>query len=257
MEQNEHQIDILIHQLLDIGEAMLLAGAEVDRVEDTLCRLGAAYGAERTNIFVITACIVVTLGFADKPETTQTRRILGVGSTDFRKLEQLNALSRAVTADPIPAEQLRDRVQLIVREQPPTYKAYIGSVIAAAGFTLFFGGSGWDSLVAAAAAVLICLAQQYLMLNTTSRLFFDFGCCFGVGLLITALTRCFPELHADLIMIGDIMLLIPGLLITSAARSIFLGDSISGIEKLMESLLLAASIAAGFVLAVWVMGGIG
>ena len=43
MEQNEHQIDILIHQLLDIGEAMLLAGAEVDRVEDTLCRLGAAY----------------------------------------------------------------------------------------------------------------------------------------------------------------------------------------------------------------------
>ena len=53
------------------------------------------------------------------------------------------------------------------------------------------------------------------------------------------------------------MLLIPGLLITSAARSIFLGDSISGIEKLMESLLLAASIAAGFVLAVWVMGGVG
>ncbi len=257
MEQNEHQIDILIHQLLDIGEAMLLAGAEIDRVEDTLRRLGTAYGAERTNIFVITACIVITLGFADKPEMTQTRRIMGVGSTDFRKLEKLNALSRAVADDPIPAEQLRDRVQMIIREHPPTYKAYLGSVIAAAGFTLFFGGSGWDSLVAAAAAVLICLAQQYLMMNTSSRLFFNFGCCLGVGLLITALTRCFPVLHADLIMIGDIMLLIPGLLITSAARSIFLGDSISGIEKLMESLLLAASIAAGFVLAVWVMGGIG
>lgn len=257
MQQNEHQIDILIHQLLDIGEAMLLAGAEVDRVEDTLRRLGAAYGAERTNIFVITACIVITLGFADKPETTQSRRILGAGATDFRKLEQLNALSRSVAADPIPAEQLRDRVQTIIREKPPIHKAYLGSVIAAAGFALFFGGSGWDSLVAAAAAVLICLAQQFLMRKTTSRLFFDFVCCFGVGMFITALARIFPVLHADLIMIGDIMLLIPGLLITSAARSMFLGDSISGVEKLLESLLLAASIAAGFILAVWVMGGIG
>ena len=148
MEQNEHQIDILIHQLLDIGEAMLLAGAEIDRVEDTLRRLGTAYGAERTNIFVITACIVITLGFADKPEMTQTRRIMGVGSTDFRKLEKLNALSRAVADDPIPAEQLRDRVQMIIREHPPTYKAYLGSVIAAAGFTLFFGGNWQDAAVA-------------------------------------------------------------------------------------------------------------
>lgn len=256
MQQNEHEADMLIHQLLDLGEAMLLAGAEIDRVEDTLRRLGAAYGAERTNVFVITASIVMTLGFADKPEMTQTRRILAAGTTDFQKLERLNALSRSVAAEPVPVEQLRDAVQSILRQKPPVWKAYLGSIIAAAGFALFFGGTGWDSLAAAAAAVLICLAQQYLMPRLTSRLFFNFVCCVGVGVLVIALTSLFPALHEDIIMIGDIMLLIPGLLITSAARSMFLGDSISGLEKLVESLLLAAADAVGFMLAIWMMGGV-
>ena len=45
----------LLHLLLDLGEAMLTAGAEVNRVEDTLSRMGQAYGAEKMNVFVITS----------------------------------------------------------------------------------------------------------------------------------------------------------------------------------------------------------
>ena len=70
------QPDALLHCFLDLGEAMLAVGADVNRVEDSLSRLGLAYGAARMNVFVITSSIVVTMSLPDGRDVTQTRRIL-------------------------------------------------------------------------------------------------------------------------------------------------------------------------------------
>ena len=68
------QSDALLHCFLDLGEAMLAVGADVNRVEDSLSRLGLAYGAARMNVFVITSSIVVTMSLPDGRDVTQTRR---------------------------------------------------------------------------------------------------------------------------------------------------------------------------------------
>ena len=86
--------DQILHGLLDMGQMLLLCGAEINRVEDTMTRLGRAYGAKKVDIFAITSDIVLTILFEDGVELTQTRRIRKSSSFDFVKLEQLNALSR-------------------------------------------------------------------------------------------------------------------------------------------------------------------
>jgi uncharacterized membrane protein YjjP (DUF1212 family) len=78
------QPEVLLHCLMDIAEALLAVGAEVNRVEDTLTRMGTAYGAVRMNAFVITSSIVVTMTLPSGRDITQTRRILTPGGTDFR-----------------------------------------------------------------------------------------------------------------------------------------------------------------------------
>ncbi len=88
------QPEVLLHCLMDIAEALLAVGAEVNRVEDTLTRMGTAYGAVRMNAFVITSSIVVTMTLPSGRDITQTRRILTPGGTDFTVLEALNDLSR-------------------------------------------------------------------------------------------------------------------------------------------------------------------
>ena len=93
----------VLHELLKMGEMLLGCGAEINRVEDTMTRLGRAYGAKRVDIFVITSDIVLTVLFDDGAELTQTRRISGSPATDFAKLEALNALSRKVCAAPVSA----------------------------------------------------------------------------------------------------------------------------------------------------------
>jgi uncharacterized membrane protein YjjP (DUF1212 family) len=54
-----------------------------------------------------------------------------------------------------------------------------------------------------------------------------------------------------MINIGVIMLLIPGIAITNAVRDALIGDTISGITKLADSLLWAASLAAGIMAAIF------
>ena len=53
---------------------------------------------------------------------------------------------------------------------------------------------------------------------------------------------------ADKISIGDIMLLVPGLGMTNAIRDMFTGDTISGLLRFSEALLLSLALAWGFAL---------
>ena len=57
----------------------------------------------------------------------------------------------------------------------------------------------------------------------------------------------------DKILIGDIMLLIPGLAMTNAIRNMLLGDTISGVVRLAESLIWAAALAGGFMVALTIV----
>ena len=81
--------------VMDVGEQMLLCGAEVHRVEDSVSRMCTALGAARVDCFIITSSMVVTLHEADGSIHTETRRIRATG-TNFHRLERLNALSRTV-----------------------------------------------------------------------------------------------------------------------------------------------------------------
>ena len=58
-----------------------------------------------------------------------------------------------------------------------------------------------------------------------------------------------PGLQMDKIMIGDIMLMIPGLAMTNALRNMLVGNTISGTMRLAESLIWAAALAGGFMVA--------
>ena len=60
----------------------------------------------------------------------------------------------------------------------------------------------------------------------------------------------------DMILIGDIMLLIPGLAMTNAIRNLLVGDTISGAVRLAESLIWAAALAGGFMVALTIVNAL-
>ena len=222
-----------LHVFLDMGDALLNSGAEIFRVEDTLNRMGYACGATQMNVFVITS-------------STQTRRVREDGGNDFTKLEQLNDLSRRFCRQPVSATELRKEFDKINADRPKPLWKLFGSLLADSSFALFYGGSISDAIAAGLGAVLIWALQQYFRPVCMNEVTFQFAASFLTGCVICGLVLLCPFLHMDKIMIGDIMLLIPGLMSTNAIRDVLIGDTLSGIIRLIAALLLAAALALGF-----------
>ncbi len=249
--RDKKELSELLHLFLDIGEGIHRAGGEIFRVEDTLSRLGAAYGADRTDVFAITSHLEVTMTFGDI-ELTRTRRIHG-GGTDFRRLEAYNDLSRRVCAAPLSPAELRRAIEE-TRGVGSRLPIYIGSALAGGSFAVFFGGGLLDGVAAALIGLLVCLMQEKLPAISQSGVVVSFIAALCTGFCACLLSLIIPILMPDKIMIGDIMLLIPGIALTTAIRNILIGDTVSGILRFTESLVHAAALAGGFMIAMSLLG---
>ncbi len=243
----------LLHLLLDMGEMMFCSGGEVKRVENTIALMGKAYGATETNVMVITASIIVTMKFADGNLVTETRRIDNAGGNRLWRLERLNALSRKCCEEPLGIDQLEYEIKNC-KEPMNLFKFCFGSALAAGAFAVFFGGSILDGIAAAIFALIICLFQRKLSNIFPNNIIFNLVCSFVLGVLISLGSKLVPFINADMIMIGVIMLLIPGIAFTNSVRDILVGDTISGIMRLIESLLWAAGLAVGFMISILLVG---
>ena len=243
--------NLLLDIFLDFGEAMLGAGGEIGRVEDSISRMGVAYGALRSNVFIIPSSIELTITFADGNTVTRTRRIRSTPSTNFQKLHALNALSRRCAMDRLSVDVLRQEIEQIGKQDPPAYRNYIGSILAGGAFCMFFGGTLLDSVFACLIGALICFLQYKLAPLSPNKVFFLFAGSLVTGVIVCLMEMIVPGLNIDKIIIGDIMLLIPGIAITNAVRDTLIGDTISGITKLADSLVWAASLAAGVMTAIF------
>lgn len=249
----------LVHTLLDISEEMILSGAEVSRVEDTVCRIGKAFGAVRVNIFAITSFVLLTITDESGRDFTQSKRIKKPAGVDFTRLEKLNKISRKCCYEGMTLEEVDEKIKELRFVSPGErkyYRNYLGCIIIGFGFTLFFGGGLIDGIVAAFVGLIMCVTQLKFEEYFPNRVVYNLFCGFVTGVAICLAAKAIPILHADKIMIGDIMIQIPGVAITISFRDIIVGETLSGILRLIESLFWAAALAGGYMLAIFLMGGV-
>ena len=76
------------------------------------------------------------------------------------------------------------------------------------------------------------------------------------GLLAIFCTKIGFGNNLDKVMIGDIMLFIPGLLLVNSIQEMFNKDIVAGLYKFIEALLTAVAIAAGYALSMIMIGGL-
>ncbi len=247
----------LLSCALDIGELMLISGAEIYRVEDCIKRICTSYGVKRIDVFTITSSIIATLEDNDHRNITQTRRISSY-KTDLTKLDKLNQLSREMCTNKPPLEEVHQRIKDIKHSKryPFAFECLIYGITAGA-FTVFFGGSFVDGTVSFFIGLILRLIVYLINASKVNQVFSS---------LIASFTMCFLAFicvnhiigeSIDNIVIGNIMLLIPGVGLTNSLRDLISGDIMSGMLRLCEVVLIALSIAAGYILSALVIGGIG
>lgn len=245
----------LLDCAMDIGELMLLSGAEVHRVEDTMGRICRSFGATRVDVFIITSSMVTTIHCPNGNVHTQTRRIKSLG-TDFHRLDQLNKLSRKICTEKMEAEEISAEVARIRESRVyPLWLQCVAYAVIAAAFTVIFGGGWQQTLVSLVIGGLLRFVVLFADRVVKNMIFSKFVS----STFLTAMAFLALFLHmipkVDEVIIGNIMLLIQGLGFTNALRDLFTGDSVSGILRCLEAVLSAVAIAAGYFLFVLVIGG--
>ena len=227
---------------INIGEQLLVSGAEISRVEDTIRRICNAYGIRQSHIFSIASCIIVTLETKERKWITQTRRILSYG-TDMWKLDRLNDLSRRICATQPSFAVIDQEYEQILKG--PT----------AGAFAIFFGGNLWDGFASLFVGALIRVTLYALSAIKLKAIFSNILCSLISGMACILVCYLGIGQHVEMIMIGNIMLLIPGVLMTNSFRDFISGDMISGLLHFSEAMITAVCVAAGFILSKILLGG--
>ena len=185
---------------------------------------------------------------------TQARRITRI-DTDLNKVAELNDLSRKICAGMTDLDAIAKEMTFI-RENSPYHPLmiYFAYAISAAFFTLFFGGTWQDTLFSVPIALLLRRVQVRLSHFNDNKMVDNIILSAILTFCALAGQRIFPVLNSDMIIIGHIMLLIPGLAFCNSIHDMVMGDTISGVLSMFDAVLRALSIAIGYV-AVWALMG--
>ena len=236
---------ILLDLSAELGYRLAMAGAETFRVEESISRFLAAYGIE-SEVFVITNCLHVSIETENGTPMTRMRRI-GHHDHDLDMVERYSNLSRKICAERPSADEIRR----LLDETQKSCKRYsfplflIGHFVSSAGFAVFFGGTLLDALWSGICGVLIGLVGYFLSKKRVNAFFTTIASAFMAALAAYAFGALGLTDNTDTIVIGALMLLVPGLLFTNAMRDIIFGDTNSGTNRIVQVLLVAAAIILG------------
>lgn len=236
--------------LMDIamltGEIMLKSGAETYRVEDTMCRILQISQLERTEAFVTTTGIMATLDDASMNPISVIRRV-DKRNTNLNAIYLANDISRKLCIHEIGLEEAYQELKSIQKiVQYPDHLLWIATIVTSASFTLVLGGGIMDSVVSAINGLLIVIFRML----TKKKEVHVFIVNMMISIFIAIHTMLYMNLSVisdtmDVIIVGSIMPMLPGVAITNAIRDTLQGDYMSGMARGLEAFLIAFSIAVG------------
>lgn len=245
----------ILSAAMDVGENMLKSGAEVYRVEDCIRRICFAYGAESVDVFSITSSIMLTIRFPNDVKVTQTRRVESY-STDLERVHRLNRLSRMMCAEKIDYRTFQHELDGILAQNRYGYAVETAAfALIAAAFTVFFGGSWQDAVISGFIGAILKATVYFSSAVNFNRVLSNLIASFVMSVLAFVSVRIGIAKSAEMIVIGNIMLLIPGVLLTNSIRDMISGDTMTGILRFAEAIIMALAIAGGYILAFYVLGG--
>lgn len=229
----------------DLGYELSMAGAEIFRVEDSISRILRSYGLE-PEVYAIPNTIIVSVTLPDGESLTEMRRI-GFHGNDLHAVELLSDLSRRVCAEKPDGDTLHQWL----RDVKASHRQFgwilqlIGYAVASFAFSLFFGGDLVDGLCGGLAGLAVGGCSMFMDKLETNHFFKTMLSAIPLAFIPYAFGALGICQRPDMATIGTVMVLVPGLLFTYAMRDIIYGDTNSGINRIVQVLLITLAIALG------------
>lgn len=238
--------ELAIECILLAGRIMMESGAETYRVEDTMLRMAHSQNMDNAQSYVTPTGIIFSLG------RTQPTRITSISTriTDLHKITLVNNVSRKLTSHIITLEQAYDELKKVQKTNYflPILIQVLAASVASSCFLILFNGSWQDVPAAFVAGGVSLYVVTVVHEKTRVKFFSEFLAALVVGIIAFLAIKFGFGQDLDKIIIGGVMPLVPGLLITNAVRDLMAGHFTAGIGKGTEAFLTAFAIGSGIAL---------
>ena len=232
---------------LKAGEIMMKSGGEIYRVEEVITRICHACNLHYVEVFTTTTGIIASTG--TKGESGDIRTYLKAvpnRGMDMQKISDVNMLSRKFVSGQIDVEDAIDELtEIETRKSYPLPWKLFGAATVSIVYCFIFGGRGSECLIAPFAGILTYLVSILLSKINVGYFISNFCCCFFASFLALAAASFGLCSTSDHIIIGVIMMFVPGAAFTNALRDIMRGDMISGLSRTAEAISIAIALVAG------------
>ena len=227
--------------VLAAGQLLLENGAEVFRVEQTMRIMAESFQLQDFHVYVLTNGIFASAldGGISEVRNVPHRTV------HLARVDAVNTLSRQIAAGQVSLTEAEQQLADAAALAPPSHR---GRRLACAGgafcFAVMFGGTLLDGGIAALSGYLLTCYLVWCDQRHTHSIFQKMTgaalvsvCCLVFSALVGG--------SANDATIGALMILTPGVAFTMGIRDFANSDYLSGSIRMMDALLVGASIAGG------------
>ena len=269
MEQSRRALELVTR----IGEVLLKNGGEIFRVQQTMQLVAKAYGIPGFQVYVLANGLFVSMQeegrtitrpvesgdaagqeqlfgqehLASRAHLASQVRYVPLSSVHLGRVAAVNNLSREIVAQKYTVEEASQKIEQIDK-LPFTSNAVqtLMSGLGAGAFCILFGGSLLDSAAAFLSGLVLWIFVLFLTARGANKIMVNIL----ASALVTAMGVLFFHLFSfgdsmDMIVIGSIVPLLPGVPLTNSIRDYLNGDYLSGTIRMIDAVLVACCIALG------------
>lgn len=232
--------------VIEAGKILMESGAEIYRIEETMSHMAATLKIEDFDTYVVNHEIIAS---GTNRDGIKEAKVTGISETKVHlgKLEAVNSLSREIEQrENVTSEEIASRLESIRKIPDSSVWINLPAYFVGAGcFAFAIGSSVMDSVWSALSGLIMGLVLQlvgkYIRSNViltiigsaVVTLSANFLCLFGLGQ------------NRTLIILGTLMLIVPGAEFTNSVREFSQNNYATGLMLLMSALLACLSIGVG------------
>ncbi len=235
----------IINMAIRAGRILLASGAEIYRAEETVVYLCSSYeNITDVNAYAYPNAILVSVEFNN--ETLTVFKSQKGNDTNLNRISRVIDFSRRFANEDMKVEEANAILREIENEPPYSdITNLLGSILATSFFAMLFGGNLRDAFATMIVTIITTLIRSNSVVSNLPFFISNFIIAFFDSVFAVILVKLEIGHNLDPIIIGAIMLLVPGISITNAVRNMVNQDYISGTSGFLHSIFASLSIALG------------
>jgi uncharacterized membrane protein YjjP (DUF1212 family) len=231
--------------LLEVGVALLRAGAATKRIRINLRRLADAYGYSLDD-HIEPRALSLSLRSRDQEEVFNGTRVIHGQVVNFKMISGISRMSWSVVEKPWTEDQLWAELDRL-KSLPDYPRVIILLVVALAGaaFCFVYGGGLIEMAITFGATFCGLWAKQELVKRSFNPYLITYLSAVTAGMVTVLFSLANQNLVLEHALTTSFLFLIPGVQLINSISDLMDGEVLNGIDRGVNALMHALGIALG------------